>query len=324
MSLLQCLLAFALAREAEPARERRAVLHCGQSGYGARQMDIIHIHNLRLGAGIGFSPHELGEKQDVIVQLDIGVARQLGGESDSPSDAYNYKPLCKAVIALVEQRRYALVEKMAEEIARLLIVDFDAPYAKVTVEKPGALRRSDGVGISIQRRRGDYARNIAYLALGSNIAPGDNMPAAIALLRRYSTVLALSPVYRSAPQGDPLQAHFLNMAAIVHTRRSPADYKYAVIDRIERELQRQRDPDNINAARTIDIDICLWNEDSLRYGKRGRQIPDPDIARYAHVAVPLADLAPDYIHPGLGKRLRDIADSIAAADLERVAVDFGV
>lgn len=286
-------------------------------------MDIIEINQLRLRSLIGFSPHELEAPQDIVVDLQIGCDSRRAGESDDPADAFNYKTVSKAIIAFVESDRFSLVEKLAEEIARIVIVDFGAPYVEVRVDKPGALRRSDSVGIRLKRRTGDFRQNAAFVTLGSNIAPEANLAAAIALLRRHTTVLAVSPVYRSAPQGYRQQAAFLNMAAKVHTLRAPAEFKSKVIDRIERDLKRLRDPQNVNAPRTIDLDLSLWNNASFSYGERPWTIPDGDILRYAHVAIPLADLAPDYELPGDGRSLREIAAAFDGSGLERVALDFG-
>ena len=285
-------------------------------------MDIIEIDNLRLRTVIGFSAHELEQPQEVVISLRIGTSARLAGESDRPQDACNYKTITKAVIQQVENTRYALVEKLAEDIARCAIIDCQAAYIEVRAHKPGALRRADSVGIRIQRRPQDYARNLAYVSLGSNIAPVENLPKAVQLLRNYTSLLALSSVYRTAPQGDTAQAPFLNMAVKAHTLRSPLQFKTQVLDRIEAELKRIRDPQNKNAPRTIDLDISLWNSDILTYGSRPWQIPDADITRFAHVAIPLADLNPDYIHPTAHKTLRAISRALPAADVQKLPLDF--
>ena len=285
-------------------------------------MDLIEIDKLRLQARIGFSPHELDAWQDVVISMRLGCGMRLAGESDDPHDALNYKPISKAVIHLVKSRHFALVEKLAEQIACLATLGFGAPYVEVSVHKPGALRHSDSVGIRIVRRPADYARNIAYISLGSNIAPERNLREAVALLRGWTTVLATSPVYRTPPQGDTQQPAFLNMAVKVHTLRSPLDFKRRVIDRIEKQLKRQRNPRNVNAPRTIDLDIALWNDEMLAYGSKPWRIPDTDISRYAHVAVPLAELAPDYAHPQTGETLRKIADRLDASGMQKLDIDF--
>ena len=287
-------------------------------------MDEIEIQNLRLRAVLGFSEHELDQPQDIVVGLRLGLDNRRAGETDDPADAFNYRTVTKAIIQFVEASRFSLVEKLAEEIARLAIIDFCAPQVEVAVHKPGALRRSDSVGIRITRRPEDYARNIVFVSIGSNIKPAENIVAALALLRRYTTVLDISPIYQSAPQGYTDQAPFLNLAVKAHTLRSPAQFKAEVIDRIEADLKRVRDPENKNAPRAIDLDLSLWNDEVFEFGDKPWMIPDSDIARFAHVAIPLADLAPDYVHPALKKPLHVIAASFDASELRRVNLDFGI
>ena len=285
-------------------------------------MDIIEIRNLRLRAVIGFSAHELDRLQDIVVTLRLGVDDRRAGESDDAADAFNYRTISKAIIQFVESSRFSLVEKLAEEIALLAVIDFQAPQVEVSVEKPGALRRSDSVGIRIMRRPSDYGRNIVFVSLGSNIKPESNIAAALDRLRRYATVLDVSPVYQSPPQLFAEQPPFLNLAVKLRTLRGPARFKVDVIDRIESELGRARDRRNKNAPRTIDLDISLWNDEAFEYGGKPWIVPDGDILRFAHVAVPLTDLAPDYRHPIQSQALREIAAELDASQLRRV--DLGL
>lgn len=288
-------------------------------------MDIIEIDNLRLQTQIGFSAHELSNLQDVIISLRLGTNQLQAGETDVPDDAYNYKTVTKAIIRHVEQAQYFLVEKLAEEIARLCIVDHHAPYVEVRVHKPGALRHSDSVGVRIERRPEDYQQTVIFVSLGSNINPEENLVKAVQLLRNFTTLLAISSVYRTAPQSNTHQDHFLNMAAKIHTHRTPIEFKTQVIDRIESELGRVRDPNNKNAPRTIDLDISLWNqEDILEYGDKPWTVPDKDILRWAHVAVPLADLAPDYVYPSQGHTLSQIAELQDKSGIEAINLDFNL
>ena len=286
-------------------------------------MDIIEIKNLRLHTLIGFSAHELDVEQDVVINLNVGYNNRLAGETDDPREAFNYKTLNKAIIRLVTNARVKLIEKLAEDIAKLAIVDFNAPYVQVQIHKPGALRNADSVGVIIERCPRDYGVNTVFVSLGSNIAPEENLASAIRLLRNKTTVLDLSPVYRTAPQGYKRQADFLNMAAKIHTQRTPLSFKREVIDFIESELVRVRDPRNKNAPRTIDVDIALWNDVVLQYGDKPWEIPDPDITRFAHIAVPLADLAPAYRHPTVGETLAEISETLDQSQIIETSIDVG-
>ncbi len=146
-----------------------------------------------------------------------------------------------------------------------------------------------------------------FVALGSNIAPEYHLARAVQRLAMSCELLGVSSVYRTPPQGFADQADFLNLAVMLRTPLGPADFKRQVLDTIERELGRQRDPHNKNAPRTIDLDIVLWGDAVLEYGDKPWRIPDPDILRFAHVALPLAELAPDQLHPVERTPLREIA-----------------
>ena len=156
-----------------------------------------------------------------------------------------------------------------------------------------------------------------YLSLGSNIQPAENLKAALVLLGERCAVRGYSSVYRTPPQGDRHQADFLNMAIKVATSLSPEQFKTLVIGDIEAQLGRVRDPHNKNAPRTIDVDISLWDHGVLDYGAKPWHIPEPDIIRFAHVAVPLAEIAPDYVHPETGQTLTQIAAALDSSSMVR-------
>ncbi len=155
-----------------------------------------------------------------------------------------------------------------------------------------------------------------YIALGSNIEPESNLPRAVALLREHSRIKRFSSVYQTAPQGDTQQAYFLNMAVMLRTPFPIVDFKRDVLLAIEQKLKRVRDPQNPNAARTIDLDIALWGDTVQEYGDKPWRVPDPDILRYVHVALPLAEIAPEFIHPETGEGLAIIAERFTGADYE--------
>jgi 2-amino-4-hydroxy-6-hydroxymethyldihydropteridine diphosphokinase len=162
--------------------------------------------------------------------------------------------------------------------------------------------------------------NLAFISLGSNIEPEKNLREAVRLLREHTEVLATSSVYRTPPQGYTEQADFWNMAVKLKTDLTPAEFKAQIIGKIEQALKRVRDPNNKNAPRTIDLDISLWNDETFDYGAKPWHVPEPDILRFAHVAVPLAELAPDYQHPETKQKLEDIAKSINQETMERLSV----
>lgn len=158
---------------------------------------------------------------------------------------------------------------------------------------------------------------IALISLGSNIEPEANLVQAVHLLRGYGQVLALSPVYQTPPTVYLDQDDFLNMAVKLETDHALLDFKTQVIVAIEKTLKRVRDPNNKAAPRTIDLDIALWGSLVADYGERPWHVPEPDVVRYAHVALPLADIAPDFVHPEEGRTLQAIANQFDASAFVR-------
>ncbi len=146
--------------------------------------------------------------------------------------------------------------------------------------------------------------NLAYLSLGSNIEPDRNLPTAVDWLGRWGRVRAVSTVWESAPLGFPEQPNFLNAAALLETGLSAQALRQEAIASIETALGRVRSA-NKNAPRTIDIDIMLFNHDILQVGQR--RIPSPEVLERPFVIIPLSEIAPDYVHPEIGRTLRQIA-----------------
>ncbi|MCA9970956.1 MAG: 2-amino-4-hydroxy-6-hydroxymethyldihydropteridine diphosphokinase [Anaerolineales bacterium] len=160
--------------------------------------------------------------------------------------------------------------------------------------------------------------NHVYLSLGSNIDKETNLPTAVALLRELTDVTAVSGIYETAPVGLLEQPLFWNAAVRIHTPLDAAGVKTRLIGAVERRLHRVRLADP-NAPRTIDLDIVLFNADVFDYDPgdgRLRHVPDPDLRRYAHVAVPLAELAPNLPHPETAEPLQALADRLVRAQID--------
>jgi 2-amino-4-hydroxy-6-hydroxymethyldihydropteridine diphosphokinase len=144
----------------------------------------------------------------------------------------------------------------------------------------------------------------ALLSLGSNIEPELNLPAAVRELARYGRVVRCSTVWESTAEGAPGSPDFLNAALWLETPLSVAELKEGAIAAIEARLGRRRTVDR-NAPRTIDIDVMLFDRERLDLGRR--RIPDPEVRERPFVAIPLAEIAPDYRHPETGESLAEIA-----------------
>lgn len=155
--------------------------------------------------------------------------------------------------------------------------------------------------------------NRVCILLGSNIEKEYNLPEAVRLLAAAADVTAISSVYETLPKGLAGSPNFFNAAVCVSTLKTAAQLKAGLLTDIERVLRRERGPDR-NAPRTIDLDIALFNSERFAYpGPDGRlrQVPDPDLLRFAHAALPVAELDPLFLHPETGETMQAIAERLA-------------
>lgn len=119
--------------------------------------DKILVKDLLLRGIIGLNDWEREKEQDILVNLTVFTDVHKAGESDDMADSLNYRTLTKAIIEYVESSRHYLVEALATGIARVAVVDHGAQRVIVRVEKPGALRFAQSVGVEIDRERADFA-----------------------------------------------------------------------------------------------------------------------------------------------------------------------
>jgi dihydroneopterin aldolase/2-amino-4-hydroxy-6-hydroxymethyldihydropteridine diphosphokinase len=150
---------------------------------------------------------------------------------------------------------------------------------------------------------------LAFVSVGSNIDPENNVRKAVRLLGIEVHIQALSTVYLTEPIGRPDQPFYYNCVISIETPLPPLQLKSTVLQRIENALGRTRNDDNF-APRTIDLDLILY--DNIRMATKELTLPDPDILQRAFLAVALHELAPDLILPGTTVRIAD-----AAAELPR-------
>ncbi len=121
-------------------------------------MDKIIIKNLLLRGIVGINPDERVNKQDILINMELHVDISPAAVTDDIEQAINYKSITKRVISHVESSADYLVEKLVTDIARIVLTEFEGVHkAIVRVEKPGALRFAESVGIEIERTAADFA-----------------------------------------------------------------------------------------------------------------------------------------------------------------------
>lgn len=153
-----------------------------------------------------------------------------------------------------------------------------------------------------------HAVHHAYLSLGSNIHPAENIRAAVRLLRTRAQVMALSTCWETQAVGSDGQSgstpNFLNMAICIATALEPDALKKQLIVPVEQALGRVRSPDKY-APRTIDLDIAIYNDTVL----------DLDLWKRAYLALTFAELLPELRNSGSGETLQAAAQRLRKAHL---------
>jgi 2-amino-4-hydroxy-6-hydroxymethyldihydropteridine diphosphokinase len=137
-----------------------------------------------------------------------------------------------------------------------------------------------------------------YLGIGSNRNPEENLQLGIRQLARRFELRAVSTVYRNAAIGFQGK-DFLNAVVCVDTDKTPVDI-CAELEEVHSLAGRQRDTDPF-VSRTLDIDLLLY--DQLVIDEPPVRIPRKDVLTYSFVLRPLAEIAPDLIHPVTGRTM---------------------
>ena len=116
-------------------------------------MDRILISDLLVRCIIGLREEERRNKQDVLINISLGVDLRKAGSSDSVEDSVDYRSLNKEVVKMAEASNFHLVEALAEAVAGICLKHPMVREAWVRVEKPGALRFTRTVGVELTRER---------------------------------------------------------------------------------------------------------------------------------------------------------------------------
>jgi 2-amino-4-hydroxy-6-hydroxymethyldihydropteridine diphosphokinase len=148
----------------------------------------------------------------------------------------------------------------------------------------------------------------AIIGIGSNIRPAENIRKSIGLLAKLTRLRNLSHVYFCAAENRPEQPWFYNCAVIVETGLTAERLEREVLARIETDLGRVRTADKF-AARTIDLDLLVC----------GSAAVDPEVLNHLHVAIPLAELAPELTLADSDRLLGEAVRELPGAGIEKLA-----
>ncbi|MFZ3389885.1 MULTISPECIES: bifunctional dihydroneopterin aldolase/7,8-dihydroneopterin epimerase [Buttiauxella] len=114
-------------------------------------MDIVFIEQLTVITTIGVYDWEQTISQKLVFDIEMAWDNRQAASSDDVNDCLSYADVSEAVISHVSGGRFALVERVAEEVAQLLLTRFNSPWVRLKVSKPGAVAQAANVGVVIER-----------------------------------------------------------------------------------------------------------------------------------------------------------------------------
>jgi dihydroneopterin aldolase len=114
-------------------------------------MDIVFLNDLKIETVIGIYDWEREIKQTVSINLEMAVDIRKAAATDNIEDTLNYKGVAKRLIQFVGESEFQLVETLAERIADIVMDEFNVPWVRLRLNKPGAVRYASDVGVLIER-----------------------------------------------------------------------------------------------------------------------------------------------------------------------------
>lgn len=114
-------------------------------------MDIVFVHGLRIDTVIGVYDWERNIRQTIILDLDMSCNVKTAALHDCIDDTLDYKAVTKRLIQFISDSNFNLVETLAERCAELLMNEFAVRWLRIKVNKPGAVRSAQDVGVIIER-----------------------------------------------------------------------------------------------------------------------------------------------------------------------------
>jgi 2-amino-4-hydroxy-6-hydroxymethyldihydropteridine diphosphokinase len=156
---------------------------------------------------------------------------------------------------------------------------------------------------------GDYRMSgVAAIALGSNLDSrfGNreaNLREAVRRVGELGEVQAVSSFHDTEPVGHVEQPRFLNGALLLETELAPVELMQALLG-VERAMGREREGAVAKGPRLIDLDLLLYDDQVVKTEEL--TLPHPEMQERRFVIEPLVEIAPEWVHPVLGRTMRDL------------------
>ncbi len=268
--------------------------------------DYIRIRDLVVFANHGVLKEENVLGQKFLFSIEMETDMMQACLTDDLTESVNYAEVSALVTKYAQSHTFALLEHLAERVARLLLMEFPLILCvKVEIKKPWAPvgLPLDTVSVEITRKR-----HKVYLSIGSNM--GDKkayLDQAVESLNNHPwiRVTNVSDYLVTAPYGGVEQDDFLNGCLELETVMQPQEL-LDTLHVIEQDLGRVR---KIHwGPRTVDLDILFY--DDLVMNTQNLIIPHKEIPLRDFVLTPLSQIAPDFVHPVLHKTVAQMREEL--------------
>lgn len=262
-------------------------------------MDKLYLKDIEIFANHGVFGEEKSLGQKFILSLELSLDTRKAGKTGDLSLSVHYGELCHEIEKEFTKESYDLIETVAEKVAEYVLFNYPlVKGVKVLLKKPWApiSRHLEYAAIEIYRQW-----NRAFISIGSNIGDKEeNLDKAIELLTSScdTKLLSKSRYLKTEPWGYEEQEEFLNCAIEINTILSSREL-LEKMQGIEKEMKRERIVKW--GPRIIDLDIIFFNDEVNN--EEDLVIPHPRMEDREFVLEPLNEIAPNMLHPLLGKRV---------------------
>lgn len=273
-----------------------------------KNMDKIYIRNLEVFSNHGVFEEENVLGQKFVVSATLYTVTRKAGEEDNLSSTIHYAQVCHAIKDFMQMNTFQLIETVAEQLAKYLLIEIDNLRAiTLEVKKPWAPIGLPLDYVSVEITRGWHT---AYISLGSNMGDREMyLEDAVAMLEGDPgcEVVQVTPWIETEPYGMLDQEKFLNGCLELRTIYDP--YKLLeVLHEIEAAAGRER---KVHwGPRTLDLDILLYGDRVI--DSKELIIPHVDMHNREFVLAPMSQLAPWRRHPLLHKSMKELYTELKA------------
>ena len=273
-------------------------------------MDKIEIKNLEVYAKHGVFPAEKTHEQLFIVTASLFLDLRSAAKTDDLTKTLDYGWICSDIVRFFRENCFNLIETLAEKLAEKLLVENPLlQRVRLEIKKPHAPIGAQLETVSVEIER---SRHMAYISLGSNVGDrGAYLNFALMELEETQScnITDVSELVKTVPYGNVKQGEFLNACLIVETILTPHEL-LGLLQAIEKKAGRERS--ERWGPRTLDLDVIFY--DDIVMSDDDLRIPHCDMQNRAFVLVPLCEIAPNKLHPVLGKTVKELLEELVNGD----------